>query len=127
MQYTVNPFKRNQQYHIVHDNMKLPKTKYEPSIGNGIPHGIPYSMPIRVLVPGTLDHPEWLEHPWPDVPDNLSMGCSDGGVYANVVIPDVPISSARRLFYDTALAGNNAPPIWASAVTGARDWVGYVQ
>lgn len=112
-------------YHHVKDNMKLPKTKYEPTMLNGEPHGIPYRKTIRVLAPGTFAHPEWLPHPFPQGVDIWDIGGWDEGLYANCIIRDVPVSCLMGITYDTLPASNSI----SGALTFGepRDFIVYVQ
>jgi len=114
--------------------MKLPRTKYEPTIENGTPHGTP-RMDVRVLAPGTYGgehtaqyNSNGLNRPWPEP---LTWGHADLGYYAPITIRNVPlICIMRDTSYDiiSPLPNPNAPAWWQTAqIVNVSDYTAAIQ
>lgn len=95
--------------------MKLPRTRYEPTISNGEPHGTPYTMSVRCWVHGAYGpvHAGYqvdrgLNKPWPEP---ITWGPADNAHTVPVIIPKVPVSSVMAVSYDNQPAPTNAP-VW---------------
>jgi hypothetical protein len=100
--------------------MKLPRTKLEPSISNGTPHGTPYTMSVRCVVHGTYQATaaadqvlRGLNRPWPEP---LTWPTFDQMYATSVVIPKVPISSVMQVSYDNTTIPAGAPAFLTPAL-----------
>lgn len=100
--------------------MKLPKTRYEPTIENGVPHGVPYTMDINVIFPTPYSQAVLDAY----ININLDIGNvaaaklhhSTTLPYSAVTIPRVPISSVRALSFDVA------PAVTITGPSETQDW-----
>lgn len=84
--------------------MKLPKTKFEPTIENGQAHGIPYTTELCCLfpTPHSAQGLSWYQNKGVNVGNVLAARLHHVSYapYSPVVIPNVPIACIRALSYD---------------------------
>jgi len=113
--------------------MKLPRTKYEPTIANGDKRGLP-GMAIRVLVSGSYGpvHTAARAVKGFNVPvlESLTWPVMDSETYVPVIIPNVPFSSIAALSYDStpySITGRDLPQMVSESAFGLADYSVYYQ